>query len=115
MASITRQQAHDRQARAPEGWLYNIEHYVFWGEHQLTKYIKLGGDDLVMCDISYNYENILSLYVTYARRDGDFITSGTGYRNKTVHLGEPVARKSYKAICKAAEGFTESDLLKILC
>ena len=117
MAKITREQYNKWNAQAQNGFQFDLQHYLIWGEKTLSKKIELQDGRMVEFRIVYHneYETktnehgcrwnvetgryIPMLHITVWRpsHSGCYVSSGMG---KYERIGEAQAAKKYNVLCK---------------
>lgn len=131
MPSLTRKQFDARQAKAPAGWSYDSRFYIFYGENQLKKRVKIDATHYIEAAVGYTAE--------IARRDGEYCSwhertgrhipemtvsywtvnpetgtaSSFGLGHQVKHPELVQEKKIYTVLCKLAETISDADVLEI--
>lgn len=121
MPKLTRDQFSRWNAKAPEGWAFDVRTYCIWGEKTLVRYIAIDGDHKIELHVEFRPEyekrrsefgcaytvetgrHIPSLHVSRWTRSasgsGTFVSHGLG---RWIKIGEPQTAKKYDVLCKIA-------------
>ena len=120
MAKLTREQAKKWNEQAKNGFQFDIEYYLIWGEKTLTKKIKMENGDVIEFKIEYNKEfetktngygckwnvetgrYIPMLYITHWKPSSSGCYHSSGWE-KIETLGSPENSKKYNVLCKFSE------------
>ena len=130
MPSITRAQYQKLNDQAPDGWRFDLQQFVTWGEKSLKAIHTIDDDHLLIGCLEY-CENRADVRTEY----GQVFTRPTGFYHIALHLnvyhrsgdvciGHGVgvwidldhgqhSRKVYKNLCKIAESVSPDDFRKL--
>lgn len=134
MPTITKEQALKRQASAPEGWLYDIRHFVLWNEHQLLRKLPQDDGSIVIGYVSFrenqekrtndygcswtvyagNYSPVLTVRRWTESGSGSDVWTSSGLGNTKKLSEEKLARRNYKALCKFAASVSDELIMDLL-
>ena len=131
MPSITREQFNRWNAKAVNGFAFDLQTYCVWGEKSLCRYIHLDDDHKVELHVEYRDEyetrtspygckyqmptgrHIPELHVSAWTRSasgsGMFVSHGLG---RWFKIGEPQTSKKYDVLCKLAATINADDYVK---
>lgn len=130
MPSITHAQYQKFSSQAPDGWSFDLEYYVIWGEKTLIASQAIDDDHRVVGKLEYvqnyipdprglggkrpaNHYHIalhISVY-TRSTTGGCWVSSGMGAWLNLDQGEHP--RKNYAALCKIAATIKKDDLLPL--
>lgn len=120
MAKITREQFNKWNAQAKNGFQFDLECFMVWGEKTLTKKIKMENGDIIEFKIEYTKEfetktnewgckwnvetgrYIPMLYITHWKPSTSGCYHSSGWA-KTEVLGSPENSQKYNVLCKLSE------------
>lgn len=133
MATLTREQAHKRQAAAPDGWNYDWKHYLCWGENQLKRQIRQPDGALVIGTVRWrensekhfsptgytyttpsgNYSPFLNVSRWTETAPGSDVWTSYGLGKDMQLSGEKFTRRNYKELCNFAGSVSDQQILDL--
>lgn len=132
MPSITREQYDRWNAKATNGFSFDIKHYVCWGEKSLIKHIDLDGGKIAEFRISYmdeykketnkwgcswrvptgNKVPVLDVNVLHpSHTEGVYVVQ---HFKHDITLGDVEKKNNYGVLCKLAENVNVDEYINAM-
>ena len=122
MPSVTREQVNKWNAKLQNGFRFDIQRYVVWGEKQIKKSIELADGRILTAEIHYRdaregykyigNEACISLAIWTRCANSDMMKSeGMGYHEV---LGAVQPKKSYADLVKLSAVMDEPKILEVM-
>lgn len=114
MAKITKEQILKINNMCSNGWILDVEYYMYHNEKTLIKHIKLDKESYLEFALRYNYKNQISLHISkFYQEKGNSYASTQGMGKNKVLDEKQVKLKNANSLIAFTKSLNDEKLLEI--